>query len=61
MAVRREAVAGYVLADARTIERSSEGVRVLGRSEGEIDWKRSGCRESVSITISSYLPLKYRM
>ena len=49
MAVRREAVAGYALADVKTIDSSSEGVRVLGRSAGSRDWKRSGCRESIGV------------
>lgn len=59
--VRREAVAGYALADARTIDSSSEGLRVLGRSAESMDWKRSGCRESVHQEILVLIPTLHKM
>jgi len=44
--IRRDAVEGYELAEARIIDRMPDVSSVVGRSSGLIDWKRSGCLAS---------------
>jgi len=44
--VRRDAVEGYALADARTIDKRLSVSNVVGRSLEFMDWNRSGCLES---------------
>lgn len=44
--VRREAVVGYELADERMMERRLEVSRVVGISEGDSCWNKSGWVES---------------
>lgn len=44
--VRRDAVEGYELADARTIDRRLVVSSVVGTSLASICWNKSGCFES---------------
>lgn len=48
MDVRRDAVEGYALADARTMAKILRVSNVVGVWSGSMDWKRSGCLESTN-------------
>lgn len=46
--VRRDAVDGYELADARTMDNKLSVSSVVGNSFASRDWNRSGCLASIN-------------